>query len=1013
MSNKNIALAYCEDNANIAQKLVQYLASTDYQIEEFKGEDFHQDGANQHQLIASKNPILLVVSDNFLKSEACMNGALKMLQQLSKRGRVMPIITDGRIWDEKSQGFTYKETSFEKVSNVIQYMNFWQERYLEVRRKKRHLKKEEEGIFNVKLKRVRSISSEVGEFLRHLRGLNFVPFDQLEKRQLEPFFKFMGDHKGLAAYKAALAETKEKVVKETVVAETAASSLHETPYITEEKAIEEAIQQTQEQVNPLELNKLEETRTNTEPSSNTANQQNGQSHDEDWQKIEKMAEDAATPAEEEKTETANEDMILLEEIMNGTPQAKTPSSSPKEENLSAEASLEALENIFSDHPTPAPQTSEDYDTDTIIVEEKEVEIPAIKKEETKIEKEEEKSEGFIESLLNWDTPSPKQEKDTNTEEPEIVNSEVVPEEKSENIILSQENDAIIEKLPTEENSILVKENPELTEERQKFLKEEPIVEEAVIIIEKKEEENTEPVATEEVKEPVEDISSIVDKAVSTPHLTTSVLDNIEQIQAEKENAKTVQVEEQNIEQTMAKQTQEVKKTPNIDDLFQQGKTAEEAEDYELAKKYYEKVANINDHYPDIHVILGRLALYHFTDAKEASKHFKKAIKINPNNAEVHYQYANLLYEYAEKPYKAARHFKNTIKLQPDHPFAHYDLALIYYQLGDKFRANRAYLKAIEINPELQTEQNDLAFGYAPQVKVQQEEDTEAASKFQALQKDIQRLEQLLIANQTQTAQKQVVAKPTKTVFITGATSGIGRATAEIFAQNGYRLIITGRRKERLKVIKGFFTKNYQADILTLPFDVRDLEAVKEAIDGLADDWRQIDVLINNAGLAKGISPIHEGDISNWDTMIDTNIKGLLYMTRAITPHMVKRKSGHIINVGSTSGKEVYPGGNVYCATKFAVDALTKAMRIDLHQHNVRVSQVSPAHVEETEFSLVRFDGDNQRANKVYEDFRPLTPKDVAEAIYFMATRPPHVNVLDVVLQGTQQASANHLDRSGR
>lgn len=1005
MSNKNIALAYCEDNANIAQKLVQYLASTDYQIEEFKGEDFHQDSANQHQLIASKKRILLIVSDNFLKSEACMNGALKMLQQLSKRGRVMPIITNGRIWDEKSQGFTYKETSFEKVSNVIQYMNFWQERYLEVRRKKRHLKKEEEGIFNVKLKRVRSISSEVGEFLRHLRGVNFVPFDQLEKRQLEPFFKFMGDHKGLAAYKAALAETKEKVVKETVVAETAASSLHETPYITEEKAIEEAIQQTQEQVNPLELNKLEETRTNTEPSSNTANQQNGQSHDEDWQKIEKMAEDAATPAEEKKAETANEDMILLEEIMNGTPQAKTPSI-PKEENLSAEASLEALENIFSDHPTPTPQINEDSNTDTIIVEDKETEKLAIKKEEEPKEKEEEKSEGFIESLLNWTTPSSKQEKDTNTEEPEIVSKQVVQEAKSENVIIP-------EKITTKENLILVKENTASTEESQIFLKEEPLVEEAVILTEEvqveKEEESTKQITTEDINKPTEDVTNIIEKAVSTPHLTSSVLDKIEQTKAEQENAETVHAEEQ----TMAKQTQEVKKPPKIDDLFHQGKAAEEVEDYELAKKYYEKVASINDHYPDIHVILGQLALFHFTDAKEASKHFKKAIKINPNNAEVHYQYANLLYEYAEKPYKAARHFKNTIKLQPDHPFAHYDLALIYYQLGDKFRANRAYLKAIEVNPELQTEQNDLAFGYTPQVKVQQEEDTEAASKFQALQKDIQRLEQLLIANQTQTAQKQVVAKPTKTVFITGATSGIGRATAEIFAQNGYRLIITGRRKERLKVIKGFFNKNYQADILTLPFDVRDLDAVKEAIDGLADDWRQIDVLINNAGLAKGISPIHEGDISNWDTMIDTNIKGLLYMTRAITPHMVKRRSGHIINVGSTSGKEVYPGGNVYCATKFAVDALTKAMRIDLHQHNVRVSQVSPAHVEETEFSLVRFDGDSQRANKVYEDFRPLTSRDVAEAIYFMATRPPHVNVLDVVLQGTQQASANHLDRSGR
>jgi NADP-dependent 3-hydroxy acid dehydrogenase YdfG/tetratricopeptide (TPR) repeat protein len=253
----------------------------------------------------------------------------------------------------------------------------------------------------------------------------------------------------------------------------------------------------------------------------------------------------------------------------------------------------------------------------------------------------------------------------------------------------------------------------------------------------------------------------------------------------------------------------------------------------------------------------------------------------------------------------------------------------------------------------------------------------------------------------------------KTVLITGATSGIGRATAELFARNGYRVIATGRRAERLDELKAHFKEKYNADLLTLPFDVRNLDAVKSAIENLPEAWRDVDILINNAGLSRGLSPIHEGDIEHWETMIDTNVKGLLYLTRAIAPMMVKRRSGHIINVASSAGKEVYPGGNVYCATKFAVDALTKSMRLDLYQHNVRVSQVAPGHVEETEFASVRFDGDKERAAKVYENFQPLRASDVAEVIYFMATRPPHVNVQDVLLFGTQQAGSTFIDRSGR
>ena len=205
---------------------------------------------------------------------------------------------------------------------------------------------------------------------------------------------------------------------------------------------------------------------------------------------------------------------------------------------------------------------------------------------------------------------------------------------------------------------------------------------------------------------------------------------------------------------------------------------------------------------------------------------------------------------------------------------------------------------------------------------------------------------------------------------------------------------------------------YSTQCITLVFDVRDPEACREAVEGLPSEWQSVDILVNNAGLAQGLNPIHEGLISDWETMIDTNVKGLLYMTRLITPAMVAKGHGHVINVGSIAGHSVYPKGNVYSATKFAVDGLTKSMRLDLYQHGIRVSQISPGHVEETEFAIVRFHGDSERA-RIYEDFQPLRSLDVAEAIYFIASRPAHVNIQDIVMMGTQQASVTMIDRSGR
>ncbi len=244
----------------------------------------------------------------------------------------------------------------------------------------------------------------------------------------------------------------------------------------------------------------------------------------------------------------------------------------------------------------------------------------------------------------------------------------------------------------------------------------------------------------------------------------------------------------------------------------------------------------------------------------------------------------------------------------------------------------------------------------------------------------------------------------KTVLITGATSGIGLACAHKFARSGNNLILTGRRASRLGDITQTLEKEYGIKVLPLCFDVRNNSEVQQNLGSLPKVWADIDILVNNAGLAVGLNTFQEGEIDDWERMIDTNIKGLLYVTRVVLPGMTKRKKGHIINIGSIAGKEVYPNGNVYCATKHAVDALTKAMRIDAVKYGIKVTQVAPGAVE-TEFSVVRFKGDKNKADAVYKGFEPLHPEDIAEVVYFATTLPAHANINDMVVMPTAQASA--------
>lgn len=245
----------------------------------------------------------------------------------------------------------------------------------------------------------------------------------------------------------------------------------------------------------------------------------------------------------------------------------------------------------------------------------------------------------------------------------------------------------------------------------------------------------------------------------------------------------------------------------------------------------------------------------------------------------------------------------------------------------------------------------------------------------------------------------------KIALITGATSGIGAACARTFAQQGYNLVLVARRTALLDDITKELQDTHQIEVKSLVSDVREKQSITEALESLPEAWKKVDVLINNAGLSQGLDPIDKGDTEDWDTMIDTNVKGLLYVTKVVSNWMISHKAGHIVNIGSIAGKEVYPNGNVYCATKHAVDALNKGMRMDLLPHGIKVTAINPGMVE-TEFSIVRFKGDEQRAKSVYEGLEPLMAQDIADAIWFAASRPAHVNINDMLIMPTAQASAS-------
>ncbi|MCP4442821.1 MAG: SDR family NAD(P)-dependent oxidoreductase [Aureispira sp.] len=545
---------------------------------------------------------------------------------------------------------------------------------------------------------------------------------------------------------------------------------------------------------------------------------------------------------------------------------------------------------------------------------------------------------------------------TNQLNGENVETTVVVEEKVEE--LSQE-EIVEQTLEHEEVTELVEEEETVEEEIEALLGD---------IIE--EEDEIEESIEEELEEVVEEVEETAEEEEEAEEFMARGFENYSEM-----DANTIL------------EKYDIAEVDDIDVLFFVAESETEEGDYDNAKKCYERILKIDPFNGRALIWMARLlAKYYEGSEAGAESYYKKAIMFNDENAHLYYEYGLLLKDHFKSYYKAIDLFREALVIDTRYDNAYFAMATCQKELGltDQSKAN--YLQACVLNTEYRTSENDDYFSVLRVIEegaaVDEEEEDNLSNNPNA----------------------------DTVVMVTGATSGIGKAIAEVFAVNGYKVIITGRRAERLDEFKTSLESKFEVQMECVSFDVRDKTAVDQVLDVLPEEWKNIDILINNAGLAKGLNSFYEADLEHWEAMIDTNVKGLLYMSRLVAPTMVERQKGHIINIGSVAGRQVYPKASVYCASKSAVDSITEGMRLDLHKHNIRVTAICPGHVE-TEFALVRHE-DEDRA-KIYKDYKPLTAYDVAEMVYFSATRPAHVNIQDVLMFSTQQASVNHISKSGR
>ena len=952
---KKVILIYSNENITVANKFKTALTGHST-VESFELSDKNDFKTSGNIILNDVTvPVILIISDNFLKSEACMNNAMQIVQNIGTQKRLIPVTTDG-VYRNVGGELSYVHTSFDRVSQVIQYMNFWQERYLHIRSQKTNGVESENAD---KTKLVRTISSEIGELLRYLRTMEYYTFDQFEATKFNTLYRLL-DLDFVAATPT------EKQSEKPLASVTSQENI----YISNNAGVKEAIKETLSDKKSVFESELVGAKAHISDSTNGKN------------KTSIVAEKLENGFHKEQTNLISE-ILPTQSIKEAIEEKKTEQmTSNSKPPLTLEALIESIKKESLPVDKIENKTPSDIEDNKILAVKPTVAVSI-------------ETQPVVTTIIHPLTEIGASSTVEAHQEPGLIESTILPE--AENSVLHHE----------EKSELIHSEPVQLQPEAKPIDIHAPLVENSFItegeIIKTEKKEDMPAELSNQLKK-TNDLNGEVHSATlstslsennqtvktkketstaQTPSLDTELLRLKTQIESHAENNDlryqyaSLLVENRQFD-TATEQLEIILQNDrkHIDSYILLAYIAEQNRDYSLSLNSLEKVMLLQPSYPGIFYKLGTLTQTHFPNhPKKALYYFKESLSNEPNNAAAYFAYAQLLANNAGDPEEVKACYERTIELNPAHAQAHLELAKFYVGGGDKKTASSFYQNAIAFDDKLKSKENDEAFYYEEPKKI-------------------------------------VYRDNGFTVMITGATSGIGKAAATLFAQHGYRLILTGRRAERLASVKTELEETYTNKILTLEFDVRNLESVHKAIEGLETEWQNIDILLNNAGLASGLSPIHEGDVRDWEKMIDTNIKGLLYVTRAVTPGMVARRKGHVINICSTAGKEIYPSGNVYVATKHAVDALTRSMRLDLFRHNVRVSQVAPGMVEDTEFSLVRFHGDAEKA-KIYEDIKPLNAADIADTIYYIATRPDHVNIQDVVLMSVQQGSANHFDRSGR
>ena len=880
---EKIFIVFAKENFEAARKIERAL-TTKASVKLFSIDSSKPLSSLENEVIKENNcKVVLIISDNFLKTEVCMNSALPFIQTLENSKRLLIVSTDGVSTD--SFGITkYTPTSFDRVSQVIQYMNFWQEKFLEVRA----LSRNNDSQLNDKSKVVRNISTEVGEILRLIRPLENFSINVLDQSGYDLLLNKIGKSGELSV-------------------------------VSDEKPI-------------LTPQHLPHTTLNGSAYNNGNGSSNGfYTNVNSGERSDVSVENSHFPPQHSPLSTENSLPFTLESLI--------------ESKTSPEIVAESI-----------GQNNEIHQNVRLIehFESSEVHEPVI--------------EHSVESVatINHVPVIAKIE--------DAVESNITHEPVIEHVVNLNEHESVIEHLAESapEHRVDAIETMEHV-----HVKEEPFINEVRTMEENK-------------------IEKELELRVESGELSQSALPTLNsQLSTLSERFKYANalVDSKQYDEALEQLDIIIGEDRTFVDAYMlSAYIAEQKGDYSLSQSTLEKVTLLQPNYPGIYFKLGKLTEEYLPkQIKKAGRYYKEAINVEPDNYLAYWslykfnqkhnevsgisnqgsgEHENLISE-TRNPIADLQHI---VSLKPDFADGHFELAQNYLKLGDIVNAHASFNNAAEANPVLRTEENELTFKLPEPIKPKNDNGI--------------------------------------IVLITGGTSGIGKATAEHFAKDGYRVIITGRREDRLEDLTKALYETHDNYNLALNFDVRDNTQVEKALGELTEDWRNIDILINNAGLASGLSPIHEGLLSDWEAMIDTNIKGLLYITRCVAPIMVAKNSGHIINICSIAGKEVYPNGNVYCATKAAVDTLKRGMRVDLFKHNIRVSQIAPGMVEDTEFSLVRFHGDAEKAN-IYSDIKPLNANDVAETIYFMATRPAHVTIQDVLIMPTQQAGANFYNRNGR